>query len=371
MDLYGDLLPKSNSDIVAASGGDESNNYITSGGWANIERSSLDSTTAAEKSAKICEESVKSTSSSVVATKPMAFAFKPRQASKIVRISKLSTVPLSAAKISTSGATGHVGLTAVTTTTTVTNSVATMSTGSVSATEHAAIPIGSFEVDTAAEGEAYDPAKPNDYLQICKEREERKRSVELAELNTLRMEERAREESAAERRKQEAYARGDMQQLQQIALATDGGGRGRGRGQSNLPAWMSVPGVAAGPDPAPAAQVVDGPAPAPAPVAPNLLFTNPTSVLMLLNMAGVGEDLDGLAAEVREECTSYGPVLDCLVHRGRGTDSGSGLRTFVHFAQQEYSIRAFRALNGRYFDGAKITASFYNEDKFLQHQLDD
>ena len=56
MDLYGDLLPKSNSDIVAASGGDESNNYITSGGWANIERSSLDSTTAAEKSAKICEE---------------------------------------------------------------------------------------------------------------------------------------------------------------------------------------------------------------------------------------------------------------------------------------------------------------------------
>jgi hypothetical protein len=369
MDLYGDLLPVHGGGNQESGGGDSK--FITSSGWANIEPKSKelfqsrahDSSTTSDKGMAATEVAA--------AAKPMSFALKPRQAKKSTNASKSSLAP----------APTKPDVSMVATPAGVDSTVAASAPAVVDAEEYPAIPIGSFEVDIAVEGEAYDPRQPNDYLQICRERKERKRSAELAEQNSRRMQERAREEDEAQRRRQEAYERGDMGQLQQLAAAV-GAGRGYARGQTNLPAWMTKASTADSAPVVSVAQTGDTPSLVSPPVSRrSLLITSPSCVLLLLNMAGqsggAAVDIAGLAREVEEECARYGAVRRCVVHRpspsdaaslGDGSDCG-GLWTLVQFGAQEHAIKALRDLNGRFFDGQRISASFYPEEKFSELSL--
>lgn len=95
----------------------------------------------------------------------------------------------------------------------------------------------SFEVD-----DPYDPRRPNDYFEICKDREEKKRKRQIAEENQRKLEENNRIRADLERQRREAMEKQDYKTLaanaSMPASATLSIPSGRGRGVSNLPAWL-------------------------------------------------------------------------------------------------------------------------------------
>eukprot|EP01041_Mallomonas_annulata_P003020 gene3020-5919_t len=109
------------------------------------------------------------------------------------------------------------------------------------------------------------------------------------------------------------------------------------------------------------------------------MFSNPSCVLLLKNMVAPGDAVSSLAQETKEECQKYGPVKRCEVFDVSESSTGSGLdntcppeeiiRTFVAFETQESAVRAYRDLNGRFFGGRQISASFYDEGKFNRNDL--
>jgi len=219
----------------------------------------------------------------------------------------------------------------------------------------------------------YDPCKPNDYLQWCEERLEQKRARQLEEENkvVLQAMEKARRELEEER--QEAARSGDMHRLQ----ATAAQGRGRGRGVTNLPAWMTASTQQAGDDSslvpsgshdtkAKDERVDKSQDSESAPNRKRSLFTNPSCVILLRNIANSADG--ALDREMREECQKYGGVKSCIVREQAGVAREDEVQVLVCFEKQESAVRAFRDLNGRYFDGRQIVASFYDEEAFLRNE---
>ena len=87
------------------------------------------------------------------------------------------------------------------------------------------------------------------------------------------------------------------------------------------------------------------------------LFTNPSCVLLLQNF---GKQIDSnIEKEMAEECGKYGAIKKV----GLSEEAGH-VQVFICFAKQESAVRAFRDLNGRYFDGRQILASFFDEQLF-------
>jgi splicing factor 45 len=83
-------------------------------------------------------------------------------------------------------------------------------------------------------------------------------------------------------------------------------------------------------------------------------------------MVAPGTVDDDLAGETKQECERYGPVTSCVVYE---EPLGGAVRLFVVFTAQESAVRAFRDLNGRFFAGRQVTASYYDEDKFARRAL--
>lgn len=101
------------------------------------------------------------------------------------------------------------------------------------------------------------------------------------------------------------------------------------------------------------------------------LFSNPSCVVLLKNMVGPGEVDEILAEETKQECEKFGPVVRCVVHEVEEDNCPDEecVRTFVAFDRQESAVRAYREMNGRFFAGRQITASFYDEIKFERGEL--
>ncbi|KAJ9215729.1 hypothetical protein DTO166G4_2566 [Paecilomyces variotii] len=69
----------------------------------------------------------------------------------------------------------------------------------------------------------------------------------------------------------------------------------------------------------------------------------------------------GLMQEIGEECAEkYGRVERVFIHR----NAGDSVPVFVKFTSQLSALRAVNALEGRIFNGNKITARFFNNEKF-------
>jgi splicing factor 45 len=112
---------------------------------------------------------------------------------------------------------------------------------------------------------------------------------------------------------------------------------------------------------------------APAPKRRQGAFSNPSCVVLLKNMTTVEEVDDSLGAETKQECSKYGTVLDCVIRPVPpqvAAPPEERVRIFVLFESQGGAIKAFRDLNGRYFGGRQISASFFDEDKFSRRDLD-
>lgn len=87
-------------------------------------------------------------------------------------------------------------------------------------------------------------------------------------------------------------------------------------------------------------------------------------------MVGPGEVDDDLEPEVKDECnTKYGEVGSVIIHELQNQPSDEAVRIFVEFRRIESAIKAVVDLNGRFFGGRQVKASFYDTEKFDNLQL--
>lgn len=92
---------------------------------------------------------------------------------------------------------------------------------------------------------------------------------------------------------------------------------------------------------------------------------------MLLSQVGPGEVDDELEDEVASECTKYGTVTRVLIFEITEPDfpSEEAVRIFVQFERSEETTKALVDLNGRFFGGKVVQASFYDEERFGRNEL--
>lgn len=196
----------------------------------------------------------------------------------------------------------------------------------------------------------YDPAEPNDYMEIQRERELRKAQDRRERQRQLYLEgiEREQQRLAEERREQ---ARRELAGEAPVPS-------GRGRGVSNLPAW-----VKARADPAKSPpKLTPMPAPEPAPASqPNT--TRPTRVLVLSNIVASGDDNTDI---VRAECEKHGPVEDFFALAPADTSQNEAVCFYVKFQSKSDASKAFVKFKGRFLDGRKISCEFFDEEEFLR-----
>ncbi|XP_012075631.1 DNA-damage-repair/toleration protein DRT111, chloroplastic isoform X2 [Jatropha curcas] len=97
----------------------------------------------------------------------------------------------------------------------------------------------------------------------------------------------------------------------------------------------------------------------------------PTRVLLLRNMVGPGEVDDELEEEVGSECAKYGTVTRVLIFEITEPNfpREEAVRIFVQFERSEETTKALVDLDGRYFGGNVVRASFYDEEKFNKNEL--
>lgn len=100
------------------------------------------------------------------------------------------------------------------------------------------------------------------------------------------------------------------------------------------------------------------------------VMRNPTKVVLLQNMVGPGEVDEDLQPEVIEECSKYGEVSNCLVFEiPHGAPDDEAVRIFVEFQRLESAIKSVVDLNGRFFGGRTVKASFFPEERFSRYDL--
>ncbi|XP_015883069.2 DNA-damage-repair/toleration protein DRT111, chloroplastic [Ziziphus jujuba] len=97
----------------------------------------------------------------------------------------------------------------------------------------------------------------------------------------------------------------------------------------------------------------------------------PTRVLLLRNMVGPGEVDDELEDEVGSECAKYGTVTRVLIFEITEPNFpvDEAVRIFVQFERSEETTKALIDLDGRYFGGRVVRASFYDEERFGKNEL--
>ncbi|KAF9589831.1 hypothetical protein IFM89_028766 [Coptis chinensis] len=97
----------------------------------------------------------------------------------------------------------------------------------------------------------------------------------------------------------------------------------------------------------------------------------PTRVLLLRNMVGPGEVDDELEDEVASECAKYGTVTRVLIFEITETNFpvDEAVRIFVQFERSEETTKALIDLDGRFFGGRTVHATFYDEERFGKNEL--
>lgn len=80
---------------------------------------------------------------------------------------------------------------------------------------------------------------------------------------------------------------------------------------------------------------------------------------------------DELHVETKEECEKHGPVREVLIFEVQGSElpREERVRIFVGFERQESAVKAYVAMNGRFFGGQQVQASFFDEERFAKKDL--
>eukprot|EP00094_Tigriopus_californicus_P000747 TCALIF_00723-PA protein Name:"Similar to RBM17 Splicing factor 45 (Homo sapiens)" AED:0.34 eAED:0.38 QI:8/0/0/0.42/0.83/0.71/7/0/508 len=102
------------------------------------------------------------------------------------------------------------------------------------------------------------------------------------------------------------------------------------------------------------------------------LMKNPSKVVLCKNMVGPGEVDNDLEPEVKEEChVKYGDVNKVIIFELPNAIPEEAVRIFIEFKRVESAIKAVVDLNGRFFGGREVQASFYNVQRFANLQLNE
>ena len=219
----------------------------------------------------------------------------------------------------------------------------------------------------------YDPIKPNDYLKLCEERLAKQRAILLEEEYHQQLIEAQKVREAKEKERADAVEQGDLQKLQELSSVGRGRG-GRGRGISNLPAWMTekkdLESITKHNDDIikPKEGQFDDPQVG---TKRKLLNAIPTTILLLKNLVSIYDVDDTLEDEVKQECSKYGNIISCTIYlvKNHNFPDEERVRIFVEFENQSSSVLAYKEMNGRFFGGRAIDASFYDELKFRNKDL--
>jgi splicing factor 45 len=85
-------------------------------------------------------------------------------------------------------------------------------------------------------------------------------------------------------------------------------------------------------------------------------------------MVGRGQVDPDLQSETAEECSKFGPVARVYVDEAKDltVDDEEAVRIFVCFEAVESALAAISDLNGRFFAGRKVKASYYDDSRFVQ-----
>ncbi|KAJ9586867.1 hypothetical protein L9F63_019549 [Diploptera punctata] len=100
------------------------------------------------------------------------------------------------------------------------------------------------------------------------------------------------------------------------------------------------------------------------------IMRSPSKVVLLRNMVGPGEVDEDLEPEVKDECnTKYGEVVKVVIFEQPNVPSDEAVRIFVEFRRIESAIKAVVDLNGRFFGGRQVKAGFYSWEKLNNLEL--
>lgn len=96
-----------------------------------------------------------------------------------------------------------------------------------------------------------------------------------------------------------------------------------------------------------------------------------TRVLLLRNMVGPGEVDEDLEDEVADECEKFGQVVRVIIFEmtEAGFPAQEAVRIFVEFTSTEGAMKCAADMNGRYFGGRTVAASYFEETKFASNDL--
>ena len=99
------------------------------------------------------------------------------------------------------------------------------------------------------------------------------------------------------------------------------------------------------------------------------LLRRPSKVVLLRNMVGRGQVDEELEGEVSEECSKYGQVASVRVTEDQLKADEEAVRIFIEFTRVEAAVKAVVDLNGRFFGGRSVKASFFDWNKFKRQEL--
>eukprot|EP00906_Rhabdomonas_costata_P029464 RCo041577 len=98
----------------------------------------------------------------------------------------------------------------------------------------------------------------------------------------------------------------------------------------------------------------------------------PSEVILLRNMVGPGEVDEDLSKETEEECQDkYGGVLECKIFEVKDAEvrPQEAVRIFVKFSSIENAVKAAVDLDGRFFAGKMVCACFYDPRRYDNGEL--
>uniref|UniRef100_A0A6N2KZG7 G-patch domain-containing protein n=1 Tax=Salix viminalis TaxID=40686 RepID=A0A6N2KZG7_SALVM len=107
--------------------------------------------------------------------------------------------------------------------------------------------------------------------------------------------------------------------------------------------------------------------------APNVVYCYEGKMLRCQELikVGPGEVDDDLEDEVGSECSKYGTVTRVLIFEITEPNfpREEAVRIFIQFERPEETTKALIDLDGRFFGGNVVRATFYDEEKFSKNEL--
>ncbi len=107
-------------------------------------------------------------------------------------------------------------------------------------------------------------------------------------------------------------------------------------------------------------------------LSPAIAATPPSRVVELKNMLSMDDlqnddEYQDIMADTEEECRQFGQLLKVVIPR---RDEPGATKIFLEYATTDDAAVAISKLAGRTFDGKKVLAAYYDQDKFNQQQYE-